>query len=84
MAHVVLPPELERFAADAIASGRFRDMEDVVRSGVGLLQQLEGERAQLLASLREAEAEADAAGPVDLDQVDAGMRQAIRDTRRRA
>ena len=78
MDEVTLPPELERFAAEAIAAGRYRDMADVVRTGVGLVQQLEAERAGLLAALREAEAEADRVGRVSLERVDAGMREAIR------
>ena len=77
MDDVTLTPELERFAAEAIAAGRYRDLEDVVRTGVGLVRQLEAERAGLLAALREAEAEADRVGCVSLDRVDAGMREAI-------
>jgi putative addiction module CopG family antidote len=77
MDEVILPPDLERFAAEAVASGRYRDLADVVRSGVNLLRQLEAERAGLLASLRDAEAEADRDGPVSLATADNGMREAI-------
>ena len=41
MDHVTLPPELERFAAEAIAAGRYRDMDELLRTGVGLLQRAE-------------------------------------------
>jgi antitoxin ParD1/3/4 len=78
MDHVTLPPELERFATEAIAAGRYRDMDELLRTGVGLLQRLEEERRAFVASLQAAEAEADRVGCVSLDQVDAGMRKAIR------
>ncbi len=78
MDHVTLPPELERFATEAIAAGRYRDMDELLRTGVGLLQRLEEERRGFVASLQAAEAEADRVGCVSLDQVDAGMRKAIR------
>jgi len=45
-----LPPDLERFADEAVAQGRFRDVADVVRAGVGLHQRFEEQRAALLAS----------------------------------
>lgn len=78
MDHVTLPPELECFATEAIAAGRYRDMDELLRTGVGLLRRLEEERRGFVASLQAAEAEADRVGCVSLDQVDAGMRKAIR------
>ncbi len=54
---VTLPPDLERFAADAVAQGRYADLSDVVRAGVSLLQRVEAERAAFVASLDEAVAE---------------------------
>jgi putative addiction module CopG family antidote len=77
MSHVTLPPELERFATEAITAGRYRDMDELLRAGVGLLRRLEEERRGFVASLKAAEAEADRVGCVSLDQVDAGMREAI-------
>jgi Arc/MetJ-type ribon-helix-helix transcriptional regulator len=73
-----LPPELERFAAEAIAAGRYRDMEELLLSGVSLLRRLEAERSAFVASLQDAEAEADRVGCVSLAQADASMRAAIR------
>ncbi len=35
---VTLPPELEQFAAEAVAAGRYRDTAEVVRAGVDLLE----------------------------------------------
>jgi hypothetical protein len=53
-------------------------MDELLRTGVGLLLRLEEEWRGFVASLQAAEAEADRAGCVSLDQVDAGMRKAIR------
>jgi hypothetical protein len=50
----------------------------LLRSGVSLLRELEAERSAFLASLQDAEAEADRVGCVSLEQVDASMRAAIR------
>jgi putative addiction module CopG family antidote len=78
MDHVTLPPELERFAAEAIAAGRYRDMDELLRTGVGLLQRAETARAALLASVLAAEEEGDRDGYLSLDQVEVEMRAAIR------
>jgi putative addiction module CopG family antidote len=69
MDNVTLPPELERFAAEAVASGRFRDLSEVVAAGVALLQRHEQVRATFVASLEAAEAEAERAGWHSLDDV---------------
>ncbi len=74
---VTLPPDLERFAADAIAAGRYRDLSDVVAAGVSLLRRAEAERAAFVRSLEEAEAEADREGWHSLDDVMAEADQII-------
>jgi len=33
-----LPPELERFAKEAVAAGRYRDVAELVAAGVSLLR----------------------------------------------
>ena len=38
MDRVILPPDLEQFAAEAVASGRFRDRDELVRTGVDLVR----------------------------------------------
>lgn len=70
-------PGLEWFKAEAVTAGCYHRRADVVRTRVGLVRQLEVERAGLLASLRETEVEADRAGCVSLERTDAGMREAI-------
>jgi antitoxin ParD1/3/4 len=66
---VTLPPDLERFADDVVARGRFRDIDEVVRTALALLQQAESYRAQLLVSVLAAEAEGDRDGYLTDDDV---------------
>ena len=69
---ITLPPELERFAAEAVEAGRYRDVGEVVAAGVGLLRRAESERAAFIRSLEEAEAESDREGWHSLEDVMAG------------
>ena len=57
---MTLSPDLERFAEEAVAAGRFRDVADVVAAGVGLLQRQEQARTAFIKSLEDAETEANA------------------------
>ena len=66
---VTLPPELERYAADAVADGRYRDRGDVVADALTLLRRRDTARADLLASVRAAEEEADRDGWLSADEV---------------
>jgi antitoxin ParD1/3/4 len=70
---VTLPPELERFATEAIATGRYRDVSEVVAAAVSLLQRAEAERAAFNASLEEAERESERLGFLTADEVHAEM-----------
>src|SRR5947209_12418324 len=54
MDDMTLPPELERFAAEAIAAGRYRDKAALLAAGVDLVRRLEAERAMFVASLEAA------------------------------
>ena len=69
MDDVTLTPELARFAAEAVASGRYRDLSEVVVAGVSLLQRAEAECAAFIRSLEEAQAEAEREGWHELDDV---------------
>lgn len=80
---VSLPPELESFAAGAVASGRYRDVSEVLAAGVRLLQRQEEARAAFVTSLEEAEAESEQVGFCTLEDIDVEMRGII-DERRRA
>ena len=74
METVTLPLELERFATEVIAAGRYRDVSDVVVAGVRLLQRQEQARAELLASVLAAEEEADREGCMTGDEMLARVR----------
>ncbi len=65
---VTLPPDLERFADEAVAAGRFSDVADVVRAGLSLLQRMEARRAVLEASLDAAIAEGEQNGFLTLEE----------------
>jgi putative addiction module CopG family antidote len=67
MDDVTLPPELERFAEEAVAAGRFRDLSAVVAAGANLLRRQEQAHADFVASLEAAEAARD--GWHSLDEV---------------
>jgi putative addiction module CopG family antidote len=77
MDNVTLPPELERFAAEAVAAGRYRDVSDVVVAGVRLLQRQDEARAELLASVLVAKEESDREGYLTGDEVAARVRATI-------
>jgi putative addiction module CopG family antidote len=53
---VQLTPDQQAFLHDAIASGRLRSAEDAVREALGLWEQRERARAQILAAVDAAEA----------------------------
>lgn len=82
MDNVTLPPELERFATEAVAAGRYRDVAAVVVAGVSLLQRAEAARAEFNASLEEAEAESERLGFLSADGVHAEMSGIIDKARR--
>ena len=77
MDNVTLPPELERFATEAVAAGRYRDVSDVVAAGVSLLQRQEQARAELLASVLAAREESDQSGYLNGDEVAERVRATI-------
>jgi putative addiction module CopG family antidote len=82
MDDVTLPADLARFATDAVAAGRFRDVAEVVAAGVSLLQRQEQARAAFIQSLEDAEAEADRDGWHSAEDVHAEMTALIEEARR--
>ena len=82
MNHVTLPLELERFAAEAVAAGRYRDVAEVVAAGVSLLRSQEAMRAEFVASLEAAEAESERDGWHSALDVHAEMAALIDEARR--
>ena len=77
-----LPPDLEQFAADAVASGRYRDTADVLRAGVDLLRRQHLARAEFATSLEDAEAESERDGWLSIDEVHDQMTSLIREVQR--
>jgi len=76
---VTLPPDLQRFAEEAVAAGRFQNLSEVAAAGVALLRQHEVEQAAAAfeASLEAARAEADRDGWVTLEEMSAEMRRIV-------
>jgi putative addiction module CopG family antidote len=74
---VTLPPEVERFAAEAVAAGRYRTVSDVVAAAMTLLQRQEQARTELLASVLAAKNESDRDGYLTGDEVAERVRATI-------
>lgn len=77
MDDVTLPPELERFAIEAVAAGRYRNLSDALAAGLRLLQRQERARADFVASLDTAIAEGERDGFFAIEQVEREMDTAI-------
>jgi antitoxin ParD1/3/4 len=65
--NVNLTPELERFAREVVAEGRYNNVSEVVRDGLRLLQDAAERRRAFTKSLEDAIAESDRDGYVSLD-----------------
>jgi len=74
MNDITLTPDLEKFAAEAVAAGRYRDMSEVVQASLSLLKQTEAEVADFIASLEEARAEGERDGFLTTAQVERRVR----------
>jgi antitoxin ParD1/3/4 len=75
--NVSLTPELERFARECIAEGRYNNVSEVVRAALRMLQEWEQQREQFTASLDEALKEADREGTFTVEEVRAGAQAII-------
>ena len=69
MTTVTLTPEQARFAAEAVAQGRYRDVGAVVQASLELLQRADAERAAFIASLAAAQAEGERDGFFTIEAV---------------
>ncbi len=65
--NVSLTPELERFAREVVAEGRYNNVSEVVRLGLRMLQEAEARRQEFTRSLYEAVAESERDGYVSLE-----------------
>ncbi len=83
MSAVTLPPDLQRFVADAVAQGRHVDLDDLVRAAVSLLQRAEAERAAFIVSHDKAVAEGKRDGFITIKEVLQETDEIIEATERR-
>jgi antitoxin ParD1/3/4 len=75
--NVHLPPELESFAKECVASGRYSSISEVVRPGLRSLQEAEERRVRFNQMLDEVRAEAERKGYQSIEQVLAEMDEII-------
>jgi antitoxin ParD1/3/4 len=80
--NVSLTPELERFARECVAEGRYNNVSEVMRAALRLLQEWEQQRQQFTSMLDEAVAEAGRDGTFTVEEVPAGA-QAIIDSHKK-
>jgi antitoxin ParD1/3/4 len=64
-----LPPELEAYANEALASGRYPSREALLAAGVRLLKEADAEVTDFVRSLEDARSEAGREGWYSLDEV---------------
>ena len=64
-----LPPGLEQFATEAVASGRFESHDDALAAGLVLLQDTDAEVAAFVASLDAAKEEGERLGFATIEEV---------------
>ena len=67
--NVSLTPELERFARECVAEGRYNNVSEVVRAALRMLQEWEQQRRQFTAMLDQAVEEADRDGTFTAEEV---------------
>lgn len=77
MTDVTPNSEQERFAAEVVASGRYRDLSEVAGAALDGLRQLERQRAELLTSVIAAEQEGERDGFLTGDEMAARVRATI-------
>jgi antitoxin ParD1/3/4 len=75
--NVHLTPELERFARECVATGRYNNVSEVVRDALRRLQDAEQRRDRFMAMLREVEGRVEREGTVSLDEALAEMDRVI-------
>ncbi len=71
--NVHLTPELERFAREVVAEGRYNNVSEVVRQGLRMLQEAEERRRAFTKTLDDAVAEAERDGWISVEDALAEM-----------
>ena len=77
--NVHLTPELEAFAREVVAEGRYNNVSEVVRQGLRMLQDAEERRRAFTKSLDDAVARSERDGYVELEDVLADIDAIIAD-----
>ena len=80
--NVHLTPELERFARECVAEGRYNNVSEVVREALRRLQDAEERRRAFNKSLDDAVAEAERVGWISAEDALAGMDRVIEELER--
>lgn len=75
--NVHLTPELERFAREVVAEGRYNNVSEVVRDGLRLLQDAAERKKNFMRMIQEVEADVEKNGDISLDEALAEMDRAI-------
>jgi antitoxin ParD1/3/4 len=75
--NVKLSPDVEKFAEDCVAQGRYGNVGEVVDAAMQLLLHQEAQRQAFVRSLEEAQAEAERDGYFTIEEVVAEMKAAI-------
>jgi antitoxin ParD1/3/4 len=75
--NVHLTPELERFAREVVAEGRYNNVSEVVRQGLRMLQEAEERRRAFTKTLDDAVAEAEREGWISAEDALAEMDRVI-------
>jgi antitoxin ParD1/3/4 len=80
--NVHLTPELERFAREVVAEGRYNNVSEVVRQGLRMLQEAEERKRSFMAMLREVETRTEREGSVSAEDALAEMDRVIAELER--
>lgn len=80
--NVSLTPELERFAREVVAEGRYNNVSEVVRDGLRLLQDAAERKKSFVRMVREVEADVEKNGTVSIDEAMAEVDRIIEEAER--
>jgi antitoxin ParD1/3/4 len=80
--NVHLTPELERFAREVVAEGRYNNVSEVVRQGLRMLQEAEERKQRFMAMLKAVEARTEREGSISAEDALAEMDRVIEELER--
>jgi antitoxin ParD1/3/4 len=80
--NVSLTPELERFAREVVAEGRYNNVSEVVRDGLRLLQDAAERKKSFMRMVREVEADIEKNGTLSIDEAMAEVDRIIEEAER--